>query len=40
VHRAEWDGRGAGGHSVGAGLYFARFRVAGEEWTRTVVKLD
>jgi len=40
VHRAEWDGRGAGGHSVGAGLYFARFRVAGQEWTRTVVKLD
>jgi hypothetical protein len=40
VHRIDWDGRGAGGQAIGAGLYFARLRVGGTEWTRTVVKLD
>ena len=40
AHRAEWDGRGASGRPVGAGLYFARLRLDGQEWTRAVVKLD
>ena len=40
VHRAAWDGRAANGREAGAGLYFARLRIADREWTRTVVKLD
>jgi hypothetical protein len=39
VHRVEWDGRSVNGRSVGAGLYFARLRVDGAEFTRTIVKL-
>jgi YVTN family beta-propeller protein len=40
VHRLAWDGLGAGGQRVGAGLYYARLRVNGLLWTRTVVKLE
>jgi YVTN family beta-propeller protein len=40
AHRIAWDGRGPNGRSVGAGLYFARLRVDGREWTRTIAKLD
>ena len=40
VHRVEWDGHSANGRAAGAGIYFARLKVAGQEWTRTVVKLD
>ena len=40
VHRIEWDGRTSGGRPAGAGLYFARLKAAGQEWTRTIVKLD
>jgi YVTN family beta-propeller protein len=40
VHRIEWDGRGANGRALGAGLYFARLRLNGEEFMRTIVKLD
>jgi hypothetical protein len=35
-----WDGRADDGHVAGAGLYFARLRVAGSTFTRPVVKLD
>jgi len=40
MHRADWDGRSANGRAAGAGLYFARLRLDGQEWTRAVVKLD
>ena len=40
AHRVAWDGRSAGGRDAGAGIYFARLKVAGQEWTRTIVKLD
>ena len=31
-HALEWDGRTASGHAAGAGLYFMRVRVGGEEF--------
>jgi hypothetical protein len=34
-----WDGRRDDGGVAGAGLYFARLRVAGASFTRPVVKL-
>ena len=40
AHRMDWDGRATGGRSLGAGLYFARLRLDGQEWTKAVVKLD
>jgi hypothetical protein len=40
VQHVAWDGRGDDGHVAGAGLYFARLRVAGESFTRPVVKLQ
>lgn len=40
VHRLDWNGRREGGAPLGAGLYFARLRIAGRTWTTTVVKLD
>ena len=40
VHRLDWNGRREGGAPLGAGLYFARLRIAGRTWTTPVVKLD
>jgi hypothetical protein len=39
VQHAAWDGRRDDGGVAGAGLYFARLRVAGASFTRPVVKL-
>ncbi len=39
VQRVAWDGRRGDGGAAGAGLYFARLRVAGSTYTRAVVKL-
>src|SRR5262249_12698453 len=36
VHRVRWDGRGADGSRLGAGLYFARFTCAGRTSVRRV----
>jgi len=39
TQRLSWDGRRDDGGVAGAGLYFARLKVAGETFTRPVVKL-
>jgi YVTN family beta-propeller protein len=39
VQHVAWDGRDDAGHAAGAGLYFARLRVADASFTRPVVKL-
>ncbi len=36
-HRIAWDGRVAGGHQAGAGVYWARVHVGDESWVRQVV---
>jgi YVTN family beta-propeller protein len=37
--RLHWDGRIGDGRPAGPGVYFVKVRLAGREWTRTVVRL-
>ena len=37
--RLRWDGRGSDGGASGAGVYFVRLKLAGREWTRTLVHI-
>ena len=39
AQRLVWDGRRGDGGQVGAGVYFVRLRLAGREWTKTIVRL-
>ena len=36
----QWDGRGTKGTRAGAGLYFARLRTEGREWSQRLVRVD
>ena len=37
--RLRWDGRGGDGRAVSAGVYYARLKLAGREWTKTIVRV-
>ena len=37
--RLRWDGRRSDGGQSGAGVYFVRLKLAGRQWTRTVVRI-
>jgi flagellar hook assembly protein FlgD len=39
AQRLGWDGRRGDGSQAGAGVYFVKLRLAGREWTRTIVRL-
>jgi hypothetical protein len=39
-YHEQWDGRDGGGHRLGAGVYFVRVRVTGNDVTRRVIRLD
>ena len=39
TQRLRWDGRGGDGGPSSAGVYFVRLKLAGREWTRTVVRI-
>jgi trimeric autotransporter adhesin len=39
VYQVSWDGRDADGNAVGAGVFYARMRAAGREFTKTLVYL-
>jgi YVTN family beta-propeller protein len=39
LQRLHWDGRAADGRAVSAGVYYARLRLAGREWTKTLVRV-
>jgi hypothetical protein len=40
LHATRWTGDTDGGHNVGPGVYVCRFRGAGREATRKLVKLQ
>ena len=37
--RLRWDGRGADGRQAGTGVYFVKLKLAGREWTKTIVRI-
>jgi len=39
IQHARWDGRGADGAPVRAGIYYVRLKLAGREWARSVVRV-
>jgi hypothetical protein len=39
AQRLGWDGRRGDGSQAGAGVYFVKLRLAGREWTRTIVRI-
>ena len=39
VQHARWDGRSGDGRVVNAGIYFVRLKLAGRQWTRTIVRV-
>ena len=39
IQRLRWDGRRDDGAEAGTGVYFVKLRLAGREWTRTVVRI-
>ena len=40
AHQLRWDGRNDAGQTAASGVYFVRLEVAGQRWTRMVVKVN